>query len=559
MSIIIGINSLKDLALRAYVFDHPSALPTITQTRVTPSSFAAVKLLQLWDKLKSNPFHGPINISKHVIGVENQYRIANGGFQEGSTSDLATDLEYCRAVKKINLPVETKINLLFLQLTNSLKGECSELEVKTLICEEDFKNLQRALLTKYENEALEKIWSQRLIERFNLAGLPGPNGHEEIRAWLRNPENLGQLLLIRSLELDNLSLKAVPPEIGLFSHLVELLLSKNQLTSLPDSIGDLHALRDLQVDDNQLASLPDSIGSLQALINLKIDKNKITTLPDSIGNLRALTDLQVADNQLTHLPVSIGLLQALVYLEVDKNHLTSLPESIGNLQALTNLRGNNNQLAALPESIGNLHALTELSFDKNFMTSLPESIGNLQLLTELCFDKNRLTTLPESICNLQDLEFPSFNENPLMFTDNHSGNIDINREFISEVFQNVRNYQPKTIFGNLYKQLFDRSKPENIISAFRSWRPHANITDPMIITRVDNLACNLRLKVLAESAATLNVSDMNALKQNHPYTYMLELADRVEAPSVSQSQLIREKRDRSEDVVNEDQKRTRED
>jgi Leucine-rich repeat (LRR) protein len=58
------------------------------------------------------------------------------------------------------------------------------------------------------------------------------------------------------LDLSQLGLCALPPEIGQLSNLVGLVLSRNQLSTLPPEIGLLSALAGLYLSGNQLSTLP---------------------------------------------------------------------------------------------------------------------------------------------------------------------------------------------------------------------------------------------------------------------------------------------------------------
>src|SRR5260221_12379132 len=70
------------------------------------------------------------------------------------------------------------------------------------------------------------------------------------------------------------------------------------LTILPPEIGQLKALKRLQLRKNRLATLPREIGQLATLKELSLAYNQVTRLPLEIGQLTALEDLLLANNQL---------------------------------------------------------------------------------------------------------------------------------------------------------------------------------------------------------------------------------------------------------------------
>ena len=67
-------------------------------------------------------------------------------------------------------------------------------------------------------------------------------------------------------------------------------LERNQLQSLPAEIGNLTILKALDLADNQLHSLPAEIGNLRSLTRLVLDQNySLAELPLALGNIPGLT------------------------------------------------------------------------------------------------------------------------------------------------------------------------------------------------------------------------------------------------------------------------------
>ncbi|MBS0650169.1 MAG: leucine-rich repeat domain-containing protein [Verrucomicrobia bacterium] len=149
------------------------------------------------------------------------------------------------------------------------------------------------------------MWNACLLGQFQDQGAfaqeAPPSGHQAIRQWLNNPVNQPRIQQITEFGpagsgLMRLGLRALPPEIGLFTRLTTLNLSFNQLTFLPESFGNLQALSELDLSNNKLASLPESFGNLQALSGLSLSNNKLASLPESFGNLQALSRLSLNVN-----------------------------------------------------------------------------------------------------------------------------------------------------------------------------------------------------------------------------------------------------------------------
>ena len=151
------------------------------------------------------------------------------------------------------------------------------------------------------------------------------------------PPEIGQLPKLQTLDLSNNELTTLPPEIGQLSNLKSLCLNFNRITTLPPEIGNLKNLKYLLLDSNQITVLPPQIGHLKNLFSLDMGHNQLTTLPLEIGQLTNLQFLMLPDNQLTTLP-EIGQLGNLIYLNLANNHLTALPLEIvrlSNLQAVS--------------------------------------------------------------------------------------------------------------------------------------------------------------------------------------------------------------------------------
>src|SRR5882672_6162166 len=93
-----------------------------------------------------------------------------------------------------------------------------------------------------ENDALQKIWNHISNQFFVFQGNP-PSTLAEIKAWFDFPSNNAAKISIEKLDLRNLKLKAIPPQISKFAHLEELVLDNNQISVIPDSLGNCPLLK----------------------------------------------------------------------------------------------------------------------------------------------------------------------------------------------------------------------------------------------------------------------------------------------------------------------------
>jgi Leucine-rich repeat (LRR) protein len=118
------------------------------------------------------------------------------------------------------------------------------------------------------------------------------------------------------LDLSNLGLTELPPEIGNLTGLQSLALMSNQLSSLPPEFGNLTGLYELSLNDNQLSSLPPEFGNLSNLCFLDIQENRFESIPLELHALKQLGNFE-ACARVTY---------AALYL--DKQLLDSLPEAV---------------------------------------------------------------------------------------------------------------------------------------------------------------------------------------------------------------------------------------
>lgn len=170
---------------------------------------------------------------------------------------------------------------------------------------------------------------------------------------------------------------------GLFtlSHITQLVLSHNKLTTVPPNIAELKNLEVLNFFNNQIEELPTQISSLQKLKHLNLGMNRLNTLPRGFGSLPALEVLDLTYNNLSEnsLPGNFFYLTTLRALYLSDNDFEILPPDIGKLTKLQILSLRDNDLISLPKEIGELTQLKELHIQGNRLTVLPPELGNLDL------------------------------------------------------------------------------------------------------------------------------------------------------------------------------------
>ncbi|KAL6297113.1 hypothetical protein ACE6H2_005255 [Prunus campanulata] len=116
-----------------------------------------------------------------------------------------------------------------------------------------------------------------------------------------------------------------------------LAISTSKLPPLPsDSFSKLKSIRTLKLNENSIKEVPESIGGLVHLRYLDLSRNEeLKELPDSLGNLFNLETLRlIRCDGLRELPVSIRKLVNLKHLYIYRCRDLKVPKEIGRLRKL---------------------------------------------------------------------------------------------------------------------------------------------------------------------------------------------------------------------------------
>lgn len=224
-------------------------------------------------------------------------------------------------------------------------------------------------------------------------GADAPLADRTIEIKLMLAESSGRL------DLSELGLDSVPPEVFDLTGLEEVSLAGNQLFELPDGISRLTSLRRLQLAGNSLRTLPESLGSLSSLEGLWLHGNRLKALPASLGGLASLEQLQLAGNRLAALPPTLGALRALKDLSAAGNQLQALPAELSGCSALAKLSLFGNRLVEVPGgAVEGLLALQELWVQGNAqLAALPAELAELPRLAHVSAADCALRALPSAL------------------------------------------------------------------------------------------------------------------------------------------------------------------
>ncbi|XP_062379349.1 leucine-rich repeat-containing protein 57 [Sardina pilchardus] len=187
------------------------------------------------------------------------------------------------------------------------------------------------------------------------------------KGLLEFPEELQRLTgNLRTVDLSNNKIEALPPFIGNFLHLKSLNLNGNKLTSLPSELGKLKKLETLLLNGNQLQTLPACVGQLKALRTLSLSGNQLRELPSGLGTLRHLDVLDVSKNRIQALPAEVAELQA-IEINLNQNQISTVSPEVSRCERLKVLRLEENclELNSIPISILTESQVSLISLEGN--------------------------------------------------------------------------------------------------------------------------------------------------------------------------------------------------
>ncbi|XP_030058268.1 leucine-rich repeat-containing protein 63 [Microcaecilia unicolor] len=141
------------------------------------------------------------------------------------------------------------------------------------------------------------------------------------------------------------------------------------LDKLPDLTPLYSHLLYLNLSFNDLLHFPKEVYNIENLQVLKLRNNPIKEIPPDIHRLRNLRTFVISFCLLSALPSGLFFLQRLQFLDVSYNSIPFIPNEIRNLRALDFLNVEGNELPALPCGALKLK-LKQIRVSNNFMHPL---------------------------------------------------------------------------------------------------------------------------------------------------------------------------------------------
>lgn len=98
----------------------------------------------------------------------------------------------------------------------------------------------------------------------------------------------------------NDQIEEIPEEISLVTTVEELYINNLPILTLPLEIGDLPVLRIIDIRGSFLQEIPPQIANLHSLTELRLPHNQIVSIPVEIANLPSLRVLELSGNPISN-------------------------------------------------------------------------------------------------------------------------------------------------------------------------------------------------------------------------------------------------------------------
>lgn len=205
--------------------------------------------------------------------------------------------------------------------------------------------------------------------------------------------DLKEMPLDRTLDLSSRQLRRLPVAACVFSELVKLYLSDNNLSSLPAELQGLKKLQLLALDFNCFEELPAAVCRLPQLSILYLGNNRLYRLPRELRELKELSTLWLETNCFTVFPKVVCELSNLKTLHLGYNQIRSLPKEFRRLEELRSIWLAGNHLTEFPPVLLEMHYLAVIDVDRNRINCFP-GLSHMQGLKLVIYDHNPCVNAP---------------------------------------------------------------------------------------------------------------------------------------------------------------------
>lgn len=269
-------------------------------------------------------FTGPIPLSKSlkkacddasaIFWKKNQLAMK----QNPTIAQYITELEHKIGTQSWNdLPPNRKLGALHTKIVSKLRDTEPSL-VETMNTKG--RKLDFSLYTEIIDKIADINFTRAASTIAQALGLPINTSAADLRTYLNQPANLANIQTVTNLNLSELNLTQLPPEISHFTNLICLNIQNNRISTFPHNLPI--SIQDLYISHNPIKAFPPNFNQLLPnLTYLDTRHNQLENFPNSLPeNLRFF---YIQNNQILGLPNNLALITPnLLILNVANNRIT---------------------------------------------------------------------------------------------------------------------------------------------------------------------------------------------------------------------------------------------
>jgi Leucine-rich repeat (LRR) protein len=364
---------------------------------ITVGNLELLKATKQWEVgfgvLKNLKF---LNLSKNLFAIWPEQIERNGKLQ-----DLNLSNNYLR---RVPILIRKNTSLQVLDLSNNLLRSVPtaiySLPLRRLIlrnnCLEELPTFPPAITTSAEYRYDDHVMRQLIFldVSYNRLGSLGEGGQLGFFGAGLKKLNAHDNL-IESIDMKGL---------GKLTGLIELNVARNKIGDAFEEVSS--ALKTLDMSENLLRAIPPALTLAAGLETLNLSCNMITKIPERLfGACVLIVTLDLHNNSIPSLPNNLFALRKIQYIDLSYNCISQpIPRLLENFVELRTLLLSHNKITELPESIGALTSLEVLELEENALVSFPDTgVAQLKSLQRVTTKMNDIKIRPWSLFEIPSL------------------------------------------------------------------------------------------------------------------------------------------------------------
>lgn len=306
----------------------------------------------------------------------------------------------------------------------------------------------------------EQFWSSANIESLEVS--PG---------WDTLPNEIGNLVNLKWLKLDNGFYKEIPKEIGNLVNLQSLYIKSNSLQFLPETIGNLKNLKELTIYGSEFHTLPNSISNLNKLDRLALFyTNKVSSFPENMSKLTHLREIVIwgCDRIPTiitpiksvkeiHICFVENIDEIVNFTGLKELHsigcaMNEVPLQINNLKELEKIELRSYKFKTFPKAFEELENIKTITLYSGLLETFPTNLKNAKNVVQILIDEAKITKIPEAIREFENLRSLTLKSNNLeelptvLFDIPNLKSVNLSHNKIQKLPDNIEEINPTNFF-----------------------------------------------------------------------------------------------------------------